>query len=331
MTVHRNIIGLAALVASQVSPFSVSAALASPSLSSTSSVSAGDSATVIGTPTNSAGFSSSAAYGVDLAPFGAAGASASSDINYNTRAYSSVNGTGIGSSAAQWFETITNNTADRRRYSFSFSIDAGALDVTGNDAIITGQGTAGFEIGFNITSTGGNARQIFAVKRSVGATTTAGAETYSQTATNFYDNVVGGGRLQDSAVTATNNVTAQSWSTSFFTIDLGELASGESFSLAYLLRSFSNSQSDIDCAPGGITAGTSKVGATPPVDPPADPAASNRCLISNARVGDPATVLSALAPLVGLSSTAVAAVPEPATAAILGLGMIGLLFGRRRA
>jgi PEP-CTERM motif len=266
--------------------------------------------------------------GVSLSNGGVAGptstsvsAAASSDINYTTRARSNVTGSGIAGSNAQWFETITNSTSTTRRYSFTFRIDGGLAIVDASGLLESGNGTSGFESLISL-SRGGIAADIFAVNRQVGLTTTNGITTFSESAFNNYSAVTSGSLL-DNQIIASNNRTLRDWNTSFFTIDLGELAPDQSFTLSYLLRSFSNSLvlNSIDCSSSG---GSNRL--------ESNNLSAPNCIASNTRVGDPGLFLSTADPRIGFSSIATTTgVPEPATLAILGFGLAGLGIARRRA
>ncbi len=293
-------------------------ALAVPSLATDASVQINRDPALNAIPSTGTGYSFS---GVSAsAPLGSSSgsASASSDTNYNTRAASSVQSTGIASSNAQWFETIANATASSRRYSFTFRIDGGSLDINSAADLMNGNATSGFEAFIDISRTGISSN-IFGVTRQVGFTTTAGNTVYSNFATNNYLSLTSGTLLDSAVISGSNNI-RQGWSTSFFTVDLGELAAGESFTLSYLLRSFTNSTVlDLeDCSQRGYGYGYGE-GLT-------------SCIFTSTRTGDPGEFLSNGDPSIGFSSTAVSTdVPEPASLALLGIGLAGMGAARRRA
>jgi PEP-CTERM motif len=268
---------------------------------------------VIGTVENGPGWSYTRINGIESAPYSDASTSASSDVLYNSSSSTSVTNNAIASSVAQWFETIVNTTLDRRRFNFTFRIDGGTVAANALSTLQNGAATAGFEALFNLSRGGGAATNIFNVSRQVGITNTNSAEIFSDAATNNFSNVIGGGTLLDQSVDTGDDSISQSWVDSHFTLDLGELAPGESMTLSYLLRSFVNSSfTDEGCS-------------TP------DDEGFGLCQGAGARTGDPATLLGIDDPDIGIKSVlaATTSVPEPASMALLGFGLAGLGVARR--
>lgn len=245
--------------------------------------------------------------------------------NTNGSFFARAKGSGVAyssNSSITYSQSFTNNAASAQDFSLNFEIIQGALSVFGTPTATNDFANASYNIYINLLSNG-TTTSLFTSYAELSMNNTGGLNlTRTGTSLNtFYDATNPNGSYGWSNFTQYNGDPGNE------SLAIGTFAANESFSIQYGMTASANGQftpstaatttttissiingSISECGDGGC-------GRTPNGG-------------SSSRTGDPFNINGVV---IGAVSQAPSSVPEASSILLMGLGLVGLAFGRRKA